>query len=226
MIGEDGDQMGVMSLDDAKAYAYDRELDLVMVAAQAQPPVCRAMDYGKYCYEQSKKAKEAKKKQQVVEIKEVQLSCRIDTHDFETKVKRAIRFLSDGDKVRVCLRFKGREMVHQEFGLEMMERFADACSDFGCIDKKPTLEGRQLTMFIGSKKKQIQKSSYWSSFFENIHLSSYYICDTICVQLHGAGKANQRFAVMSCATHNTMNCAKRNTMNFALQNTMSASHAR
>ncbi|MBR5447470.1 MAG: translation initiation factor IF-3 [Clostridia bacterium] len=154
MLDENGEQLGIMDLDSAKTYAYDRDLDLVMIAPTAKPPVCRAMDYGKYCYEQDKREKEAKKKQQTMEVKEVQLSCRIDTHDFETKANRAKKFLADGNKVRVCLRFKGREIAHQELGRDMLGRFAEACSEFGNVDKKPTLEGRQLTMFIAPVKNQ------------------------------------------------------------------------
>ncbi len=119
MLDENNGQLGIMNLNDAKTYAYDRGLDLVLIAPTATPPVCRAMDYGKYRYEQDKKEKEAKKKQQIVEIKEVQLSCRIDDHDFETKVGHATRFLKEGNKVRVKLRFKGREIVHQELGLDV-----------------------------------------------------------------------------------------------------------
>ena len=152
MLDEEGEQLGIMSLEDAKAYAYERELDLVMIAPQATPPVCRSMDYGKYRYEQGKREKEAKKKQQTVEVKEVQLSCRIDVHDFETKANRANKFLSDGNKVRVCLRFKGREMAHQNIGREVLEKFADYCSEYGSVDKAPTLEGRQLTMFLSPVK--------------------------------------------------------------------------
>ena len=143
MLDENNSQLGIMSLADAKTYAYDKGLDLVLIAPTAEPPVCRAMDYGKYRYEADKREKEAKKKQQVVEIKEVQLSCRIDTHDFETKANRAIKFLQAGNKVRVCPRFRGREML---------ERFADFVSEYGAIDKKPVLEGRQLTMFIAPLK--------------------------------------------------------------------------
>lgn len=148
MLDENNGQLGIMSLNDAKTYAYDRGYDLVLIAPTAQPPVCRAMDYGKYRYELDKKEKEAKKKQQTVEVKEVQLSCRIDTHDFETKANRAIKFLQDGNKVRVSLRFKGREIAHQELGREMLERFQEAVSEYGTVDKKPVLDGRQLTMFI------------------------------------------------------------------------------
>lgn len=152
MLDENGEQLGIMSLDDAKTYAYDRDLDLVLIAPQAKPPVCRSMDYGKYCYEQDKREKEARRRQQTVEIKEVQLSCRIDTHDFETKASRAKKFLTDGNKVRVSLRFKGREIAHQELGREMLARFAEACSEVGSVDKKPTLEGRQMMMFIAPIK--------------------------------------------------------------------------
>jgi translation initiation factor IF-3 len=106
------------------------------------------MDYGKYRYEVDKKEKEAKKKQQVVEVKEVQLSCRIDTHDFETKANRAIKFLQSGNKVRVCLRFKGREIAHQDLGKEVLAKFEEYVSEYGVVDKKPALEGRQLTMFV------------------------------------------------------------------------------
>jgi len=152
MLDENNGQLGIMSLNDAKAYAYDRGYDLVLIAPNAAPPVCRAMDYGKYRYEADKKEKEAKKKQQVVEVKEVQLSCRIDTHDFETKANRAIKFLQDGNKVRVCLRFRGREIAHQELGKEMLAKFEEAVSEFGTVDKKPTLDGKQMTMFIAPVK--------------------------------------------------------------------------
>ncbi len=154
MLDENNGQLGIMNINDAKTYAYDKGLDLVMIAPQAVPPVCRAMDYGKYRYEQDKKEKEAKKKQQTVEVKEIQLSCRIDTHDFETKANRAIKFLQEGNKVRVCLRFKGREIAHQDLGREMLEKFAETCAEYGSVDKKPALEGRQIIMFIAPQKAQ------------------------------------------------------------------------
>ena len=154
MLDENNAQLGIMSLNDAKSYAYDRGYDLVLISPTANPPVARAMDYGKYRYEIDKREKEARKKQQTIEVKEVQLSCRIDTHDFETKANRAIKFLQGGDKVRVCLRFKGREIAHQEIGLQMLEKFADYVSEFGTIDKKPVLDGRQLTMFVSPVKPQ------------------------------------------------------------------------
>ena len=153
MLDENGEQLGIMDLDSAKKYAYDRDLDIVLIAPQAKPPVCRAMDYGKYRYEQDKKEREAKKKQQIVELKEVQLSCRIDKHDFDTKAGRAKKFLDSGNKVRVSLRFKGREIAHPEIGEEMLERFAEAVSESGSIEKKPKLEGRQMIMFKKQKKK-------------------------------------------------------------------------
>ena len=152
MLDENGDQMGIMGIDSAKEYAYDKGLDLVLIAPQGNPPVCRAMDYGKYRYECDKRKKEAKKKQQSVEVKEIQLSCRIDTHDFETKANRAVKFLGEGNKVRVCLKFRGREMAHQEIGRDMLAKFQDACADYGSVDKKPVLEGRQMTMFINPLK--------------------------------------------------------------------------
>ena len=154
MLDENGGQLGVMSLNDAKAYAYDRGLDLVLIAPQAEPPVCRAMDYGKYRYERDKKEKEAKKKQQVVEIKEVQLSCGIDVHDFDTKANRAVKFLQDGNKVRVCLRFRGREMAHQDLGRQVLARFEQACAEYGSVDKKPVMEGRQISMMIAPIKQK------------------------------------------------------------------------
>ncbi len=152
MLDENGSQIGIMDLESAKKYAADHDLDLVLIAPQATPPVCRAMDYGKYCYEQDKKEREAKKKQQVVELKEVRLSCRIDKHDFETKVARAKKFLSDGNKVRANLRFKGREITHPEIGTEMLERFAEAVSEVGAVEKKPKLEGRTMSVFIAPSK--------------------------------------------------------------------------
>ena len=123
MIGANGEMLGIMSSDKALELAYDQGMDLVMMSAQATPPVCKIMDYGKFLFERSKREKEAKKKQQTVELKEIQLSCRIDTHDFETKVKHALRFLGDGNKVRVVMKFKGREMSHMNIGKEVLEKF-------------------------------------------------------------------------------------------------------
>lgn len=152
VIGADGEQLGIMSSDTALKMAYDNGLDLVMMAAQATPPVCRIMDYGKYRFEKEKREKEARKKQQVVELKEIQLSCRIDTHDFETKVKHAHRFLKEGNKVRVVLRFKGREMAHISLGGEIMSKFEEACAEFGSVDKRPSMDGRLMSMVVSPLK--------------------------------------------------------------------------
>ena len=127
-------------------------MDLVLMSGQAVPPVCKIMDYGKFCFERDKRAKEAKKKQQTIELKEIQLSCRIDTHDFETKANHARRFLSDGNKVRVVMKFKGREMSHMHIGREVLERFEAACADVGTVEKKPVLDGRFMSMVVSPVK--------------------------------------------------------------------------
>lgn len=154
----DGDeQLGIISVAQAKEIAYDKGLDLVVISPNSEPPVCRIMDFGKYCYEREKKEKEAKRKQQVVEIKEVQLSCKIDTHDFETTARRALGFLSDGNKVKVVLRFKGREMAHQNIGRDVLLRFEEYCKELGVVDKRPTLDGRQMIMMINPVKQKSEK---------------------------------------------------------------------
>lgn len=152
LVGENGEQIGIVSIDTAQNLSIEKELDLVMIAPQATPPVCRIMDYGKFRFEQDKREKEAKKKQQTVEIKEIQLSCSIGAHDFQTKLNHAFRFLKDGNKVKVCVRFKGREMRHTELGMEVIMRFAEAASEYAQIDKKPVLEGRNLTLFLSPVK--------------------------------------------------------------------------
>ncbi len=152
VVGVQGEQLGVMNSDSALKLAYDAGFDLVMIAPQAVPPVCRIMDYGKFKFEREKKEKEARKKQQVIELKEIQLSCRIDTHDFETKVKQAIKFLSAGNKVRVVLRFKGREVTHISLGNELISKFEQACAEYGAVDKRPNLDGKFLSMVIAPVK--------------------------------------------------------------------------
>ena len=152
VVGVDGEAVGIMSSDAALKLAYDQGYDLVLMAPQAQPPVCRIMDYGKYRFERDKKEKEAKKKQQTVELKEIQLSCRIDTHDFETKARHAQKFLESGNKVRVVMRFKGREMSHVSIGQEIMSKFEETCSAVGSVDKKPVLDGRIMSMVISPLK--------------------------------------------------------------------------
>ena len=152
MIGPEGETLGIMSSAKALEIAYDQGLDLVMMSAQAVPPVCKVMDYGKFRFERDKREKEAKKKQQTIELKEIQLSCRIDTHDFETKANHARRFLSDGNKVRVVMKFKGREMSHMNIGREILDKFEEACSEVGTVDKKPVLDGRFMSMVISPVK--------------------------------------------------------------------------
>lgn len=152
IVGENGDAVGVLALNTALAMAYEKDLDLVLIAPTAVPPVCRIMDYGKYRFERDKKEKEAKKKQTVVEVKEIQLSCRIDTHDFETKVNHAHRFMGDGNKVRVVVKFKGREMSHLEIGREILGKFETACADVGTVEKRPVLDGRFMSMIINPTK--------------------------------------------------------------------------
>ena len=152
LIGADGETLGIMSAAKALEMAYDQGMDLVLMASQATPPVCKIMDYGKFRFEREKREKEAKKKQQVIELKEIQLSCRIDTHDFETKVKHAHRFLSSGNKVRVVMKFKGREMSHMNIGREILEKFEAACAELGTVEKKPVLDGRFLSMVVSPIK--------------------------------------------------------------------------
>ena len=152
LVGEDGEQLGIVSIATAQNLSIAKGLDLVMIAPKAAPPVCGMMDYGKFRFEQDKREKEAKKKQQTVEIKEIQLSCSIGDHDFQTKLNHAFRFLKDGNKVKVCVRFKGREMRHTEIGMDVIMRFAEAASECAQIDKKPVLEGRNLTLFLSPVK--------------------------------------------------------------------------
>ena len=151
VIDTDGSQLGIMSARDAQKAAYAKDLDLVKIAPQAVPPVCRIMDYGKYRFEQAKREKEAKKNQKVIDIKEVRLSLSIDTNDFNTKVNHAKEFLKDGDKVKVTLKFRGREMARPEMGSVIMNRFAEACAEYGNVDKEPKIEGRSMTMMITAK---------------------------------------------------------------------------
>ena len=152
VIGPNNEQVGIMKIDDARAYAYNNGVDLVLIVANATPPVCRAIDYGKFCFERGKREKEAKKKQVIVKVKEVQLSCRIEQHDFETRVNHAKRFLAEGNKVKAVVRFKGREMSHMDLGKEVIEKFEEACRDAGVAEKKPMLEGRFLSIILSPVK--------------------------------------------------------------------------
>ena len=151
VIGADGAQLGVMSAKEAQAIADEQGYDLVKIAPTAVPPVCRIMDYGKYRFEQAKREKEARKNQRLVETKEIRLSLNIDVADFNTKAKHASRFLQDGNKVKVSIRFRGREMGHPEIGLDTMNRFAETCSEWGSVEKPAKMEGRNMLMFLAPK---------------------------------------------------------------------------
>ncbi|NLM48515.1 MAG: translation initiation factor IF-3 [Epulopiscium sp.] len=148
LIDVDGKQLGIVSIQEAQAVANERNLDLVKIAPKANPPVCRVMDYGKYKFDMAKKEKEAKKKQKVINVKEVRLSPNIDKHDLETKIKSAIKFLKGGDKVKVTVRFKGREMAHLEKGKELLDNFAKAIEEYGQVEKQAKLEGKNNLVII------------------------------------------------------------------------------
>lgn len=151
IIGPDGAQLGIMSSNQALDLAAEKNLDLVKISPQATPPVCKIMDYGKFRFEQAKREKEARKNQRIVELKEVRLSLNIDIHDFNTKLGHTRRFIEGGDKVKVSIRFRGREMGHPEIGYATMRRFAEACADFAQVEKPAKLEGRNMLMFLASK---------------------------------------------------------------------------
>ena len=152
VIGEDGQQLGVMSSRDAMKLAEEAGVDLVKIAPTAKPPVCRIVDYGKFRYEQTRKEKDAKKKQRTMEVKELRLSPNIDTNDLNTKVNAARKFLSKGDKVKITLRFRGREMAHMNNSRHILDDFAEALADIAVIDKAPKVEGRSMTMFLAQKR--------------------------------------------------------------------------
>ena len=152
LIGEDGEQKGIMPIKEAMRLAQEAELDLVKIAPKAQPPVCKIIDYGKYRYELARKEKEAKKKQKTVEVKEVRLSPNIDTNDLNTKVNNAKKFISKGNKVKIALRFRGREMAHVQQSKHILDDFAEALSDIAVMDKAPKVEGRSMTMFLAEKR--------------------------------------------------------------------------
>ena len=152
LIGPDGAQLGIVSSREAFAKAQEAGLDLVKIAPQAKPPVCKIIDYGKYRYELSRKEKEAKKKQKTIDIKEVRLSPNIDTNDLKTKVNAARKFLSKGDRVKVTLRFRGREMAHMSSSKHVLDDFAELLTDIAVVEKAPKIEGRSMTMFLSEKR--------------------------------------------------------------------------
>ena len=151
VIGANGDQLGIMSSADALALAEEKELDLVKIAPNAVPPVCKIMDYGKFRFEQLKKEKEAKKNQRVVEVKEIRMSPSIDTNDLNTKVKNAMKFLNDGNRVKVTVRFRGREMAHTSLGEVLLKQFGESCAEVATVEKGAKLEGRNMSMFLSPK---------------------------------------------------------------------------
>jgi len=151
LIGSNGEQLGIKPLREALQIAADLNLDLVNVAPNAKPPVCRIMDYGKYRYEMQKKEKEARKNQKIVDIKEVRFSATIDEHDFQTKLRNVMKFLRDGDKVKLTVRFRGREITHAEIGQKVLERVAQEVQDICSVERKPKLEGRSMIMILTPK---------------------------------------------------------------------------
>ena len=151
VIDENGEMRGIMKIDEALALAEESKLDLVNVSPNADPPVCKILDYGKYRYEMQKKDKKSRKNQKTMQVKEVRLSTFIEEHDVQVKAKTAIKFLKEGDKVKVSLRFRGRERDYTQKGFDVMNHFADLVSEYGVIDKKPKFEGRSLTMFLSPK---------------------------------------------------------------------------
>ncbi len=154
LVGPEGEQLGIMDSAAALDLAYQKNLDLVLIAPKAEPPVCKVMDYGKYKFELAKRDKEARKNQKTVNIKELRLSPSIDEHDFDTKINHAKKFLQDGDKVKVSIRFRGREIHHSALGMKTLERFRDTLSELGSADKPPKMEGRSMSILIAPNGKK------------------------------------------------------------------------
>ena len=159
VISDDGEQLGIMSAEEALKIAEEKELDLVKISPMAKPPVCKIMDYGKYRFEQAKREKEAKKNQRVMDVKEIRMSPSIGENDLQTKLKAALKFLADGDRVKVSIRFRGREMAHTNLGEQILRDFADKCSELANLDKQPKLEGRNMSMFLSPKSAQAVKKA-------------------------------------------------------------------
>lgn len=158
VIDDTGAQIGVMKTRDAQALADEKGFDLVQIVPNAEIPVCRITDYGKFKFEKAKKEKEAKKKQVIIETKEIQLSCNIDVHDFNTRLRHTQKFIDEGNKVKVCLEFqRGRQMAHMELGYQLLEKFEVACTDFCIVEKRPVREGRRITMFLAPKKSREER---------------------------------------------------------------------
>lgn len=153
LISDEGEQLGLMSSEEALKIAEERDMDLVMIAPNSKPPVCKIMDYGKFRFEQAKREKEAKKNQHVIEIKEIRMSPSIGENDFNTKLRAGQKFLSEGNRLKVTIRFRGREMAHTNIGEQLLKDFAEKCSEVASMDKNPKLEGRNMSMFLSPKAK-------------------------------------------------------------------------
>ena len=153
LIGSDGEQLGIMASSEALRIAEEKELDLVMISGEAKPPVCKVMDYGKYRFERSKREKEAKKKQRVIEVKEIRMSPGIGENDFNTKLRAGQKFLTEGNRLKVTIRFRGREMAHTNIGEKLLKDYAESCASVASMDKNPKLEGRNMSMFLSPKAK-------------------------------------------------------------------------
>jgi len=153
LIDQNGEQLGVMLTRQAMELAEERQLDLVKIAPQAKPPVCKLMDYGKYRFEQSKREREVRKNQKIITIKEVRLSATIEDHDVDVKFRNAVKFLQDGDKVKVNIRFRGRQITHSEIGLQVMRSFAERIKEYGNVERQPLIEGRNMIMILGPRDK-------------------------------------------------------------------------
>ena len=151
LISEEGEQLGVMSGEQALRIAEEREMDLVLISPQAKPPVCKIMDYGKFRFEQTKKEKEARKNQRIIEIKEIRMSPGIGDNDFNTKLKNGQKFLLDGDRLKVTVRFRGREMAHTEIGRDLLNKFAEQCAETATLEKAAKMEGRNMSIFLSPK---------------------------------------------------------------------------
>ncbi len=151
VVDESGEQLGIMPTPQALKLAEERQLDLVNIAPSAKPPVCKLMDYGKYRFEQSKREKEIKKNQKIIETKEVRLSATIEDHDIDVRYRQAVKFLQDGNKVKVSIRFRGRQIAHSEIGTDVMQNFAERIKEYGTVEKKPVIEGRNMTMVLAPR---------------------------------------------------------------------------
>ena len=152
LIDEDGTQLGIMSSEDAMKIAIEKEVDLVKIAGNSKPPVCKIMDYGKYRYEQAKREKEVRRNQHIVEVKEIRMSPSIGTNDFNVKLKNGLKFLKEGDRLKVTIRFRGREMAHTDIGERLLLKFAEECAEVGNVDKNPKLDGRHMSLFLTPKQ--------------------------------------------------------------------------